>query len=72
MRVFQRSTVAPLALALMVALLAACNADKAGADKAGAADAKAGAAATATPGDKDAVPGLPKRCQVRSVRPYTA
>lgn len=55
MRVLPRSNPAPLVLALLVALLAACNADKAGADKPGADKAQAETAAA----DKDAVPGLP-------------
>jgi FKBP-type peptidyl-prolyl cis-trans isomerase len=57
MRVFPRSTLAPFAVALLVALLAACNADKAAAGKDGDAGATAKAGTEAA--DKDAIPGLP-------------
>jgi len=54
MRVPPRSILATFAAALLLALLAACNADKPGQDGDGNEAAKAGEAA-----DKDAVPGLP-------------
>ncbi|HEY0310147.1 MAG TPA: FKBP-type peptidyl-prolyl cis-trans isomerase [Luteimonas sp.] len=53
MRVLPRSILVP-SVALLLALLAACNADKPGTGEAGREASKAGEAA-----DKDAVPGLP-------------
>ena len=55
MRANTRSTALILATASLVALLAACNADKAGT----AADADAAKAGDTAAADKDAVPGLP-------------
>ena len=65
MRVSTRSTVVPFAAALLFALLAACNADKAGAGQEGDATANADASAGEA-ADKDAIPGLPTEKQRNS------